>query len=98
MVLEISVKSGIGAALQISTNPVKHSQWLRVFELDPEEVKPHTRVCSCYFMNGDPKNGQQANIGRQFASPVKKGVTKLQGLLKGNNKEKSGSTINFEWQ
>ena len=61
---------------QISTNPVKRSQWLRVFELDPEEVKPHTRVCSCHFMNGDPKNGQQANIGRQFASPVKKGSDK----------------------
>ena len=24
-------------------------------------------------MNGDPKNGPQANIGRRFASPVKKG-------------------------
>ena len=55
------------------TNPVKRSQWLRVFELDPEAVKPHTRVCSRHFMNGDPKNDPQVNIGRRFASPVKKG-------------------------
>ena len=55
------------------TNPVKRSQWLRVFELDPEAVKPHTRVCSRHFMNGDPKNDPQANIGRRFASPVKNG-------------------------
>ena len=55
------------------SNPVKRSQWLRVFELDPEAVKPHSRVCSRHFMNGDPKNDPQANIGRRFASPVKKG-------------------------
>ena len=55
------------------TNQAKRSQWLRVFELDPEVVKPHTRVCSRHFMNGDPKNDPQANIGRRFASPIKKG-------------------------
>ena len=55
------------------SNPVKRSQWLQVFELDPEAVKPHSRVCSRHFMNGDPKNDPQANIGRRFASPVKKG-------------------------
>ena len=36
------------------TNQAKRSQWLRVFQLDPEVVKPHTRVCSRHFMNGDP--------------------------------------------
>ena len=55
------------------TNQVKRSQWLRVFQLDPEVVKPHTRVCSRHFMNGDPINDPQANIGRRFASPIKKG-------------------------
>ena len=88
------------------TNPVKRSQWLRVFELDPEEVKPHTRVCSCHFMNGDPKNGPQANIGRRFASPVKKGSDRttraierqqtkrnleVQSILSGDNSVSSGS-------
>ena len=88
------------------TNPVKRSQWLRVFELDPEEVKPHTRVCSRHFMNGDPKNGPQANIGRRFASPVKKGSDRttraierqqtkrnleVQSILSGDNSVSGGS-------
>ena len=51
----------------------KRSLWVRVFELDPEAVKPHHRVCSRHFFNGDPKNGPQPHIGRRFASPVKKG-------------------------
>lgn len=52
------------------TNPVKRSLWLQVFEL---VVKPYsTRVCFRHFMNGGPNNGPQANIGRQFASPIKK--------------------------
>ena len=55
------------------TNQAKRSQWLRVFQLDPEVVKPHTRVCSRHFKNGDPINDPQANIGRRFASPIKKG-------------------------
>ena len=54
------------------TNQAKRSQWLRVFQLDPEVVKPHTRVCSRHFMNGDPINDRQAKIGRRFASPIKK--------------------------
>ena len=50
------------------TNPVKRSLWVRVFELDPEAVKPHHRVCSWHILNsdpeGDPKNGPQPHIGR----------------------------------
>ena len=38
-----------------------------------EAVKPHHKVCSRHFFNGDPKNGPQPHIGRQFASPIKKG-------------------------
>ena len=53
------------------TDPAKCSLW--VFELDPEAVKPHHRVCSRHFLNGDPKNGPQPHIGRRFASPIKKG-------------------------
>ena len=43
------------------------------FNWDPEVVKPHTRVSSHYFMNGDPINEPQASIDKQFASPIKKG-------------------------
>lgn len=55
------------------TNPAKRSLWVRVFELDPEAVKPHHRVCSRHFLNGDPKNDPQPHIGMRFASPIKKG-------------------------
>ena len=55
------------------TDPARRSLWVRVFELDPEAVKPHHRVCSRHFFNGDPKNGPQPHIGRRFASPIKKG-------------------------
>ena len=58
------------------TDLVRHSLWVRVFELDPEAVKPHHRVCSRHFLNGDPKNGPQPHIGRRLTSPIKKGSDK----------------------
>ena len=88
-------------------NPVKRSQWIRVFELDPEAIKPHTRVCSRHFMNGDPNNDPQANIGRRFASPIKKGSDRttraigrkqtkrnleVQSILTANSNSASGSS------
>ena len=36
-------------------------------------MKPHHRVCSRHFFNGDPKNCPQPHIGRRFAFPIKKG-------------------------
>ena len=54
------------------TDPARRSLWVRVFELDPEAVKPHHRVCSRHFLNGDTKNGPQPHIRRRFASPIKK--------------------------
>ena len=58
---------------QFPNGVVKRSLWVRVFELDPEVVKPHHRVFSLHFLNGDPKNGPQLHIVRLFASPIKKG-------------------------
>jgi len=29
-------------------------------------------MCSQHFLNGDPKNGPQPHIGKQFSSPIKK--------------------------
>ena len=52
------------------TDVAKHSLWVRVFELDPEAVKPHQRVCSLHFLNDHPKSGLLPHIGRQFASPI----------------------------
>ena len=45
------------------TDVAKRSLWVRIFEMDPEAVKPHHRVCSLHFLNGDPKNGPQPHIG-----------------------------------
>ena len=63
------------------TDPGRRSLWVRVFELDPEAVKPHHRVCCRHFFNGDPKNGPQPHIGRRFASPIKKEATGVPGPL-----------------
>ena len=58
---------------RIPTEPAKRSVWVQVLELDPETLKPHHRVCSRHFLNGDPKNGPQPHIGKRFSSPIKKG-------------------------
>ena len=78
---------------QFPTNQAKRSQWLRVFQLDPEMVKPHTRLCSRHFMNGDPINDPQANIGRRFASPIKKGSDRTTRAI-----ERQRTKINLEVQ
>ena len=57
---------------QFPTHPARRSLWVRVFELDPEAVKPHHRVCSHHFLNSNPKNGPQPHIGRRFAFSIKK--------------------------
>jgi len=54
------------------SNQAKRTLWIKIFELDPEAVKPHHRVCSWNFLNSDPRNGPQLHIGRRF-SYIKKG-------------------------
>ena len=37
---------------------MKCTLWIsQIFELDPEAVKPHHRVCSRQFFNANPKDG-----------------------------------------
>ena len=86
------------------TDVAKRSLWVRIFEMDPEAVKPHHRVCSLHFLNGDPKNGPQPHIGRRFASPIKKGsdrraraigrqhVRRIQELQSASSLESHGSS------
>ena len=53
-------------------NLEKRTQWLRAFHLSADVIKDHSRVCSRHFYGGDPKNGPDPNVGRKFASPIKK--------------------------
>ena len=46
--------------------------WLRVFQLQETQVKPHTRVWSRHFPGGDATRDPQLGLGKRFASPTKK--------------------------
>ena len=50
----------------------RRNTWLRMFQLDPSQVKPHTRVCCRHFPEGDVKKDPKMTLGKRFASPVKK--------------------------
>ena len=44
-----------------------------MFDLQESDIKPHHRVCSRHFPNGDVKNDPTTTLGKRFASPIKKG-------------------------
>ncbi len=52
----------------------KRTLWLQVFQVTEEQVKPHHRVCSRHFRDGNPQKGPNVGLGKRFASPVKKGA------------------------
>ena len=52
----------------------KRRRWLQVFKLKNEDVLSHTRVCSRHFIDGNPNNSPQLNIGKRFASPIKQAM------------------------
>ena len=54
------------------------SQWLQALEMSEEQVKPHSRVCSRHFRDGDPMNGTEVSLGKRFSSPIKKELAKIQ--------------------
>ena len=55
------------------SDPQRRSEWLEVFQLREDQVKPHHRVCSRHFPGGNPHNKPDLSLGKRFASPVKKG-------------------------
>ena len=55
------------------SNPERRNVWLRVFQLSESDVKSYSRVCSRHFPDGDVKKDPQVNLGKRFASPLKKG-------------------------
>ena len=50
----------------------RRQKWLDAFKLNEGDIKSHTRVCCMHFPNGDPQNTPQLNIGKKFASPLKR--------------------------
>eukprot|EP00731_Ephydatia_muelleri_P014301 Em0008g21a len=50
----------------------KRALSLRVLHLSDHILKPHYRVCSKHFRDGDPKNGPELLLGKKFATPVKR--------------------------
>ena len=57
-----------------SVDEVRLDTWLRVFQLDKSQVKPHSRVCCRNFPEGDVKRDPHVALGKCFASPVKKKI------------------------
>ena len=50
----------------------KRGPWLEAFGLRVEEVKPHMRVCSRHFPDGDASKPPVVALGKRFCSPIKK--------------------------
>ena len=50
----------------------RRAQWLQVFKITLKDIKPHHRVCSRHFKDGNPENRPETTVGRRFASPVRK--------------------------
>ena len=54
------------------TNPEWGSVWMNVFQLSEGDVKSYSHVCSRPFADGHVRKEPQVNLGKQFASPMKK--------------------------
>ena len=52
-------------------NAEKRAVWLRVFELQEEDIKLNSRVCISYFLDGNVNNPPVLTISKCFASPIK---------------------------
>ena len=52
----------------------KRTRWLQILEIDISLVKPNARVCARHFPAGDATKDPQLNLGKRFASPIKKNM------------------------
>ena len=48
------------------------TRWLQILEIEESLVKPQSRVCARHFPAGDVTKDPQVNLGKRFASPIKK--------------------------
>ena len=63
------------------TDPARRSLWVRVFELDPEAVKPHHRVCSRHFLTAILKMVNSRILEGDLLLLLKRGATGVPGPL-----------------
>ena len=50
----------------------KCSKWLEVFQIKEDQLKPHMRVCSRHFPDGDASKAPNLSLEKRFCSPCKK--------------------------
>ncbi|KAL5484203.1 hypothetical protein EMCRGX_G020662 [Ephydatia muelleri] len=72
------------------TNLERRAIWLTVFNLQEKDIKPHHRVCSRHFLNGDVKNKPETNPGKRFPSPLKSGPRAKRAKNREANKQLIG--------
>lgn len=54
------------------SNKEKRSKWLEVFQMSEDQMRPHMRVCSRHFPDGDASRDPTITLGKRFCSPAKK--------------------------
>ena len=50
----------------------RRTRWLQILRIDESLLKPHSHVCVRHFPAGDVTKDPQVNLGKRFASPIKK--------------------------
>ena len=65
----------------------KRGAWLEALE---EEVKPHMRVCSRHFPDGDASKPPVIALGKRFCSPIKKDSRAKRAKIREERKSSSG--------
>ena len=53
-------------------------KWLQMLGINKSVLKKDSRVCSRHFPAGDVSKGPQINLGKRFASPIKKKLPRAQ--------------------
>ena len=63
------------AYYRFPANLERRAKWLSVFQLSEAKLKPHTLVCCHRFPDG--QKDPEISLGKQFASPIKKGAPRM---------------------
>ena len=65
----------------------KRTFWLGVLEINDEDIKPSTRICSRHFPDGNTKKRPSKTLGKRFASPIKKGPRAKQAVERAEQRQ-----------
>ena len=63
-------------------------RWLQILEIDISLVKPNARVCVRHFPAGDGTKDPQVNMGKRFASLIKKNMQRAKRAKSKESKDK----------